>query len=80
MRSPWVIGLRSWWAQTGYTVHPADQKQAVEAYEEMIINGKGEFEARAVCKNNSEFYKHVLMVKRFDEKAISLGIIVLCET
>lgn len=55
------------------TVHPADQKQAVEAYEEMIINGKGEFEARAVCKDNSEFYKHVLMVKRFDEKGNFIG-------
>jgi len=46
------------------TVHPEDLHLAHAAYEQMLREGKGEFEGRAVRKDGSTFFKHVLMVKR----------------
>ncbi len=54
-------------------IHLDDQKDAEEAYQEMVMKGNGEFEARAICKDNSEIYKHVFMVKRMDEQGNFIG-------
>ena len=55
------------------TVHPEDRPSAFEAYEVMLKTGKGEFEAKAVRKDGSTFYKHVLMVKKVDANGALIG-------
>ena len=45
------------------TVHPDDHASAMMACETMWTSGKAEFEARAVRKDGSIFYKQVVMVK-----------------
>ncbi|MBI4523307.1 MAG: PAS domain S-box protein [Deltaproteobacteria bacterium] len=55
------------------TVCPDDQHKAITAYHRMLSEGKVEFEARAVRKDGSSFYKSVLMVKRVDEKGDFIG-------
>jgi PAS domain S-box-containing protein len=55
------------------TVLLEDRKQAVEAYERMLSKGNAEFDVRAVRKDGSLFYKHVLMVKRTDANGKLLG-------
>ncbi len=45
------------------TVHPDDYAKALTAFDIMKATGKGEFEARAIRKDGSFFYKHVVMVK-----------------
>lgn len=54
-------------------VHPVDRPQALAAYEKMLHQGKGEFEARAICKDGSEFYKQVLMVRITDQQGEITG-------
>lgn len=46
------------------TVHADDHAAALEAYDLMLRSGSGEFEARAIRKDGSEFYKHVVMVRK----------------
>ena len=58
-REPSELLEQSWES----TVHPDDLPLAFQAYEDTIKTGKGEFEARAIRKDGSTFYKHVLMVK-----------------
>lgn len=48
------------------TVHEEDRPLALAAYTRMIEEGKAEFEARAVRKDESIFYKQVLIVKGFN--------------
>jgi PAS domain S-box-containing protein len=55
------------------TVTPDDMKLALEAYQRMLSEGDGEFEARAVRKDGSLFYKHVLMAKRTAKDGTFLG-------
>ena len=55
------------------TIYPDDQKKALAAYECMLSEGKAEFEARAVRKDGSVFYKHVLMVKIVDKHDTFIG-------
>ncbi|MSP36861.1 MAG: PAS domain S-box protein [Deltaproteobacteria bacterium] len=55
------------------TVHVDDRAQALAAYDRMVQSGKGEFEARAVRKDGSNFFKHVLMVKIVDENGRHIG-------
>ncbi len=55
------------------TVHPEDLPSAYAAYQEMLQTGKGEFEAKAIRKDKSTFYKHVLMVKKVDENGKLIG-------
>lgn len=45
------------------TVHPEDYETAKAAFEVMRATGAGEFEARAIRKDGSMFYKHVVMVR-----------------
>ncbi|MEG4146196.1 PAS domain-containing sensor histidine kinase [Microcoleus sp. Pol12B5] len=55
------------------TVHPGDVEMMLSAYQEMVISGKVEVEARGVRKNGSFFYKQVTMVKAWDEQGIFNG-------
>ncbi len=48
------------------TVHSDDKARALAAYEAMLRNGKGEFEAVAVRKDGTTFWKQVLIVKSVD--------------
>jgi two-component system, NtrC family, sensor kinase len=48
------------------TVHPEDQEKLIEAYEQMLRDGKVEAEARGVRKDGSVFYKQVVMVSAYD--------------
>jgi len=54
-------------------VHPHDLHYAIAAYNVMLSGEKGEFEVRAVRKDGSEFYKHVLMVKITDDGGEFIG-------
>ena len=45
------------------TIHPDDLPVAQAAYKAMLKTGKGEFEARAIRKDGSIFYKQILLVK-----------------
>ena len=44
------------------TIHADDHALGRDAYQQMIRDGTAEFEARALRKDGSTFYKHVLMV------------------
>ena len=50
-----------------------DLPQAREAYQRMLSVGKGEFEAQALRKDGSTFFKQLLMVKRTDPKGNFIG-------
>ena len=55
------------------TVHPDDHAAAIDAYERMLLEGKGEFEARGVRKDSTTFFKHVLLVKITDKQGATTG-------
>ena len=55
------------------TVHPGDVEMLLCAYQEMLISGKVEVEARGVRKNGSFFYKQITMVKAWDAQGIFNG-------
>jgi PAS domain S-box-containing protein len=55
------------------TVHPGDVEMLLSAYQEMLISGKIEVEARGVRKNGSFFYKQLTMVKACDAQGIFNG-------
>jgi PAS domain S-box-containing protein len=55
------------------TVHPDDKARALAAYETMVRDGKGEFEAVAVRNDGTTFWKHVLMVKVVDDHGGHIG-------
>ncbi|MEP6517466.1 PAS domain-containing sensor histidine kinase [Microcoleus vaginatus] len=55
------------------TVHPGDVEMMLSAYQEMLISGKVEVEARGVRKNRSFFYKQLTMVKACDAQGIFNG-------
>ncbi|WP_333358475.1 PAS domain S-box protein [Microcoleus sp. herbarium14] len=55
------------------TVHPGDVEMLISAYQEMLISGKVEVEARGVRQNGSFFYKQITMVKACDEKGVFNG-------
>ena len=48
------------------TVHPDDHSLAVFAFETMETTGIGEYEARAIGKDGSEFFKQVVMTRGID--------------
>ncbi|WP_442921793.1 PAS domain-containing sensor histidine kinase [Microcoleus sp. ARI1-A5] len=55
------------------TVHPGDVEMLICAYQEMLISGQVEVEARGVRKNGSFFYKQITMVKACDAQGIFNG-------
>jgi PAS domain S-box-containing protein len=63
-----LIG-RGW----SHTVSPAYRPHAEAAYETMLRKGTGEFEAIAVRKDGSTFWKQVLMVKILDRDGCHVG-------
>jgi PAS domain S-box-containing protein/excisionase family DNA binding protein len=50
------------------TVHLEDLQKALNAYNYMMSHGKAEFEARALRKDGSTFYKRVTMIKTYDQQ------------
>lgn len=63
-----LIGL-SW----ELSVYPDDLSIPLAAYQAMLDEGQSEFEARAVRKDGSVFFKHVLLVKEFDLHGNQVG-------
>jgi PAS domain S-box-containing protein len=63
-----LIGL-SW----EISVFPEDLPVPLAAYQTMLDEGQSEFEARAVRKDGSVFFKHVLLVKEFDLHGNQVG-------
>jgi len=55
------------------TVYPEDLPIPLAAYQAMLDEGQSEFESRAVRKDGSVFYKHVLLVKEFDLQGNHVG-------
>ncbi len=55
------------------TVHPQDRPTALAAYQRMVQEGQGEFEARAVRQDGTHFHKQVLMVKIVDHNGAMIG-------
>ena len=55
------------------TVLPDDVPIAEAAYEAMLKTGRSDFDARAVRKDGSTFYKHVVMVQARDEHGAPYG-------
>ncbi|MFS8118270.1 MAG: PAS domain S-box protein, partial [Microcoleus sp.] len=55
------------------TVHPGDVEMLLSAYQEMLISGKVEVEARGIRKNGSFFHKQITMVKAWDAQGIFNG-------
>lgn len=53
------------WQQT---VHPEDRAQMAAAYQQMLLNGKVEVEARGIRKDGSTFYKQLVMVTAYDKQ------------
>ncbi len=49
------------------TVHPEDHQMALSSFDMMQSTGFGEFEARALRKDGSEFYKKVVMARKINQ-------------
>lgn len=49
-------------------VHPDDRPKAESAYQHMVTQGKIETELKGVQKSGSVFYKHLVMVKAFNQE------------
>ena len=63
-----MIGMA--WQQT---VHPDDLQKLVDAYQQMLKDGKAEVEARGLGKDGSIFYKQVVMVAAYDSRRQFIG-------
>lgn len=55
------------------TIHPRERDTAQAAYRSMLDKGSSEFEATAVRKDGSEFFKQVMMVNRLDRDGRTSG-------
>ena len=55
------------------TIYPEDLPIPYAAYETMLQHGQSEFQSRAVRKDGSVFYKHVMLVNETDQHGISCG-------
>ena len=55
------------------TVHPEDQEKMMLAYQQMLIEGKVEVEAKGVRKDGSIFYKQLVMISAFDSQNQFIG-------
>jgi PAS domain S-box-containing protein len=58
------------WQQT---IYPDELETIETAYQRMLIDGKAEFEARAVRKDGTVFDKQVVMVKAYDQQQQFIG-------
>jgi PAS domain S-box-containing protein len=55
------------------TVHPEDLEKLKNAYQEMLLKGKVEVEARGVRQDRSHFYKQVVMVAAYNKEKQFIG-------
>ena len=55
------------------TVHPEDQEKLIDAYHQMLKDGKVEAEARGIRKDGSIFYKQVVMICAYDAEQNFIG-------
>ncbi|MFB2897757.1 PAS domain S-box protein [Aerosakkonemataceae cyanobacterium BLCC-F50] len=55
------------------TVHPEDLEKLNNAYQEMLLKGKVEVEARGVRQDRSHFYKQVVMVAAYNKEKQFIG-------
>ncbi len=55
------------------TVHPNDLEIAIAAYQQMLQQGKVEFEVRGIRKDGSTFYKQVVMVNAYSQEQVVVG-------
>lgn len=55
------------------TVHPDDLEKMVVAYQQMLVDGKVEVEARAVRKNGTIFDKQLFMIKAYNQQQEFIG-------
>ncbi|WP_371819412.1 PAS domain S-box protein [Tolypothrix sp. PCC 7910] len=55
------------------TVHPEDAEKLSVAYQQMLVNGKVEAEARGVRKDKTVFDKQVVMVTAYDRQQQFIG-------
>ena len=55
------------------TVHPEDVDKLTEAYQQMLVSGKVESEARGIRKGGAVFYKQVVMIAAYDGQKQFLG-------
>jgi PAS domain S-box-containing protein len=63
-----LVGIN--WKQT---IYPDELETIETAYQRMLIDGKAEFEARAVRKDGTVFDKQVVMVKAYDQQQQFIG-------
>lgn len=63
-----LIGMN--WQQT---IYPDELESIETAYQRMLIDGKAEFEAKALRKDGTVFDKQVVMVKAYDEHQQFIG-------
>jgi PAS domain S-box-containing protein len=63
-----LVGMN--WQQT---IYPDELETIEAAYQRMLIDGKAEFEARALRKDGTAFDKQVVMVKAYDQQQRFIG-------
>ncbi|MEP0885461.1 PAS domain S-box protein [Trichocoleus sp. ST-U3] len=63
-----LVGMN--WKQT---IYPDELETIETAYQRMLIDGKAEFEARALRKDGTVFDKQVVMVKAYDQQQQFIG-------
>jgi len=63
-----LVGMN--WQQT---IYPDELESIETAYQRMLIDGKAEFEARALRKDGTVFDKQVVMVKAYDQQQQFIG-------
>lgn len=55
------------------TVHPDDLEKMVVAYQQMLVDGKVEVEARAIRKDGTIFDKQLFMIKAYNQQQEFIG-------
>ena len=63
-----LLGMN--WKQT---IYPEELETTEIAYQRMLIDGKAEFEAKALRKDGTVFDKQVVMVKAYDQQQQFIG-------
>lgn len=54
-------------------IHPEDIAGAIHAYQDMQASGFGEFQSRDLNKKGVDFFKHVLLIKDYDQERVFSG-------
>ncbi len=56
------------------TIHPSSHDEVADLYREMLESGRAEGEVKAIRKDGSLFWKHVILVKTQNEEGAHTGI------